>query len=318
MFMPAQPWPSATANAICHSPTHLVRRLLALCDRELFMARPSPGTQRLIAVLNFFADHPGQAFSLTDLIRALRINRATCHSLLAELVNAGYLYRTNDKVYVLGPAVARLTRAANSHLSPLQIALPEMKALAFEYGVVCLAVFRDGNEAIAREQANSVPHLHWSLSRGTRWPLRPPFASVFLARSSPADIEAWLESLSPPPSEAERQATFDGVAFVRQHGFQFVARHDSGQNIEPISDWLYLPDPSERPAQPAASLDLKQSYQMASMSSPVLDKQGRVAFVISLSGFSGVRRGAQIAEIGAKLDIACRRITDFFLDSPEE
>jgi DNA-binding IclR family transcriptional regulator len=168
------------------------------------VARPSPGTQRVIALLNFYADHPGQAFSLTDLIRALKINRATCHSLLAALVDAGYLYRTNDKRYLLGPAMARFTRLASLHLSPLQIALPEMRALADQHDTVCLAVFRERGDVIARERASSVSHLDWSMPRGTRWPLRPPFGAIFLAWSSATEADEWLDGLSPSPSEAER------------------------------------------------------------------------------------------------------------------
>ena len=68
------------------------------------MTRSSPGVHRVVAILNFFADHPGQAFTLTDLVRALKLSRATCHALLVGLVECGYLYRASDKSYILGPA----------------------------------------------------------------------------------------------------------------------------------------------------------------------------------------------------------------------
>ena len=70
------------------------------------MSRSSPGVRRVAAILNFIADHPGQAFALTDLVRALKLSRATCHALLTGLVDVGYLFRTSDKTYVLGPALA--------------------------------------------------------------------------------------------------------------------------------------------------------------------------------------------------------------------
>jgi DNA-binding IclR family transcriptional regulator len=276
------------------------------------MARPSPGTQRVIALLNFYADHPGQAFSLTDLIRALKINRATCHSLVAALVDAGYLYRTNDKRYLLGPAMARFARLADLQLSPLQVALPEMRALSDSYDVVCLAVFRDRGDVIAREQTSSVSHLSLALARGTRWPLRPPFAAIFLAWSPPGEAKEWLDSLAPPPSDAERQRTFDGMAFAREHGFQFVVRSGAERGLEATGEWLFLRDPTERPIQPSTALDAAGRYRLTGLSAPVFDKEGRVAFVLSLSGFAGARSGAQVREIGEALRAACARIMNAF------
>jgi DNA-binding IclR family transcriptional regulator len=55
------------------------------------MSRSSPGVMRVAAILNFIADHPGQAFAMTDLVRALKLSRATCHALLTGLVEVGYL-----------------------------------------------------------------------------------------------------------------------------------------------------------------------------------------------------------------------------------
>src|ERR1700740_1652704 len=90
------------------------------------MARSSPGVRRVAAILNFIADHPGQAFTLTDLIRALKFSRATCHALLTGLVEVVYLYRASDKQYVLGPALVAIGRNAVEHASPVQIVQPEM------------------------------------------------------------------------------------------------------------------------------------------------------------------------------------------------
>ena len=72
------------------------------------MTRTSPGVKRIAAILDFLADHPTQSFALTDLVRALKLSRATCHALLTGLVDVGYLFRTSDKTYVLGPALATI------------------------------------------------------------------------------------------------------------------------------------------------------------------------------------------------------------------
>ena len=117
---------------------------------------------RVAAILNFIADHPGQAFALTDLVRALKLSRATCHALLTGLVDVGYLYRTTDKTYVLGPALAAIGRTAAEHFSPLQVAQPEMRSLADEFDIVCGAYFLEGDTIHLRERAASLSHVRLS------------------------------------------------------------------------------------------------------------------------------------------------------------
>lgn len=275
------------------------------------MSRPSPSAQRIIAILDFLADHPGTMFSLTDLIRALKMNRATCHGLVAELVEHGYVYRSAEKLYALGPSIVRLGRAASQQLSPLQIALPEMRLLADHYDVVCAAIFRSRNDVIVRERAASLSHLGSSTPRGARWPLRPPFGAIFLAWSKPEEAEAWLDELDPAPSMADRQWTKAGMGFARAHGFQFVIRALPEDSLQQSGEWLTIGDPADRPLRIGTELNSGEAYRLASMSSPVFDAKGKVAFVLGLSGFSGERNGSEIEAIAHRLRELCARVTEF-------
>ena len=153
---------------------------------EIEMARSSPGVRRMVAILDFFADHPGQTFTLTDLVRALKLSRATCHALLTGLVDSGYLYRTHDKSYVIGPRLVAIGRIANEHFSPLQVAQPEMRALADEFSAICSAFFREGDEVVVRARAASISQLGFSIPQGARLQLRPPFGAIYFAWSTPA------------------------------------------------------------------------------------------------------------------------------------
>ena len=119
------------------------------------MTRQSPAVGRIVSILNFFVEHPQQAFTLTQIVKSLRLSRATCHALLVGLVEAGYLYRRPDKSYVLGPALISLAVNAQQHFSPLAVARQEMRMLADELrdklksGVVALgAVTDDGKVAL--------------------------------------------------------------------------------------------------------------------------------------------------------------------------
>ena len=70
------------------------------------MARPAPGADRVVRVLDFLAAHPDDRFTLSELARRLELNKATAHALLVTLTDSGYLLRhPTDMTYSLGPAL---------------------------------------------------------------------------------------------------------------------------------------------------------------------------------------------------------------------
>lgn len=275
------------------------------------MSQGSPSAQRVIAILNFFADHPGQAFSLTDLVRSLRLSRATAHAFLTTLANAGYLYRATDKTYVLGPALATIGQVASEYFSPMQVAQPEMRRLADEFDVVCSAVFRDGVDIVVRERATSRSNLGFTLPSGGRLPLRPPFSSIFFVGTPQTGVEQWFEKLDPPGLPDQWPVMLEGLAFVRQHGFQFTIRTMGPQPEDMSPDWLFVESVEDRPVLLATSLDPQESYQLASVTAPVFGPENKVAFVMALVGFNSVYSGEQVAMIGARLREAAERISAF-------
>lgn len=273
------------------------------------MSRSSPAVQRVTAVLNFFAEHPGQAFTLTDLIKALRLSRATCHALLTGLVEVGYLYRTSEKSYVLGPTLAAIGRSASTNYSPLQIAQPEMRALADEFDAICSAFFRDGSDAVVRERAAAVSHLGWSIPRGARLPLRPPFGGIFFAWSPPTEVEAWLDRLDPPASPQQRAQMYESMAFAREYGFMCV-RAVRAPIVSTTSDWLVSEGP-DRPVEVMVKFELDRDYPVSAINAPVFGADSRVAFVLGLVGLTDARSGMEIMRIGTRLREACNRISSF-------
>jgi DNA-binding IclR family transcriptional regulator len=275
------------------------------------MSQSSPGVRRIVAILNFFAEHPGQAFTLTDLIRALKLSRATCHAMLTGLVEAGYLFRSHDKSYVLGPALAAVGRAADAGFSPLQIAGPEMRALADSYDAVCCAEFREGNDVVVRERAASVSHLAYSVPRGTRLPLRPPFAACYFAWSKPAIADAWLDQLTPPPTDEMRRRMGRVMDFARAHGFLFGVRNVWVEVSHPATDWNFNEEMSHQPITLLSALADDEEYRLGFLSAPVFDARGHVAFTLALQGTNTAMRGRDVARVGGEVRAACDRITRF-------
>lgn len=280
------------------------------------MSRSSPGVRRVVAILNFFADHPGQAFTLTDLVRALKLSRATCHGLLAGLVDAGYLYRTSDKSYLLGPALVSIGDVATQHFSPLQAAQPEMRALADQFDAICSVTFRERTEVVVRERAAAVSHLGNSVPRGTRLPLAPQFASLFFIWAPTTEVDAWMDEIEPAPSAEQREAMHEGIRFTREHGFLFSVRNPDPRIDNSSPDWLREGRYRDTPVLPQFHIDPAAEYRLMFVQAPVLDAQRRVAFVIGLQSFSRGYTGAEILAIGKRLGESRDRISQFIAHAP--
>jgi DNA-binding IclR family transcriptional regulator len=272
------------------------------------MSRSSPGVRRVAAILNFIADHPGQAFALTDLVRALRLSRATCHALLTGLVDVGYLYRTSDKTYVLGPALAAIGRTASAHFSPLQVAQPEMRALADAFDVVCGAYFLEGDTVHLRDRAASVSHVGYPVPLGNRHALPRTLAPVFYAGSR-RDALQWFAGKAYSDEQRSRfEATLD---FVANNGFVaiifrpgYVMRSSDGA---PMLDSKAYDEPVEA----LSGLEPGESYRIAAVFAPIFDERGDVSFALGMAGFSEALAGSAVAEAGRQLREASNRISMF-------
>jgi DNA-binding IclR family transcriptional regulator len=274
------------------------------------MSRSSPGVWRVAAILNFMAEHPGEAFALTDLVRALKLSRATCHALLTGLVEVGYLYRTGDKTYVLGPALAAIGRTAVEHFSPLQVAKPEMRSIADAYDVVCGAYFLEGDVMHLRDRAASASHVAYPVPLGTRMKLRSAQAVVYYAWSQ-KDAEAWLARAEPPPSPEKSQLMFDSMEFAREHGFVVLLRNPGVVFGDPNDELLSRAESDELPVIPVSAIDPGGAYPVAGLMAPVFDAKGKVSFALVMAGFHTAMTGAQALEAGAVLRSACERISGF-------
>jgi DNA-binding IclR family transcriptional regulator len=282
------------------------------------MARSSPGVRRIVAILNFFADHPGESFTLTDLVRALKLSRATCHALLAGLVESGYLYRMQDKSYAFGPTLISIGRIAQEHFSPLQIAQPEMRVLADEFDAICSAFYREGDEVVVRARAAALSHLGWSSPQGARMLLRAPFAAVYYAWSPDPETEAdaWLARAVPPPTLQQRGAMFEAMAFAREHGYCFYVRNPRMPETRTAPELAFSGERTEFPVELPCAIEADQLYHLASLTAPVFGEQGQIVFLLGLLGFTDRVPGSHIERMGQRLRAACDRVTTFVAGPP--
>jgi DNA-binding IclR family transcriptional regulator len=275
------------------------------------MTQCSPGVERVAAILNFMAEHPDHAVTVSDLVRALKISRSTCHTLVSSLAQVGYLHRTSDKTYVLGPSLALVGQIAAKHASPLLIAQPEMRALAEEFDVICSAFFREGDHLVVRERAASGSNLGWSSPKGTRVRMRPPFAGIFYAWSPPARTEAWLAAAAPNATPEQKALMTEAMAFARRYGFTFSIRNPRFAELQEEAEHAFEEGWSDLPVTLAPELDPERDYSLMSVIAPVFDANREVAFTLALVGFTGKRTGREIERIGGRLRGACDHISSF-------
>jgi len=273
--------------------------------------RSSPAVHRVAAILNFLAAHTGQAFTLTEVVKSVKISRATCHTLLTGLVEVGYLHRLTGKTYVIGPVLASLSHTVSAHHSPLQVAKPEMRALADQFEGVCIAGFREGADVVVRERASSVSNSGWAAQPGARLPLRPPFGAIFFARSPKAEVDAWLANVTPQPSAEQRAQMFEAIMFAREYGFCFGTDAERKGGPEPSTEWLLRGEMENPPVILRNQLDPAETYKLTFISAPVFDTNQRVAFELVLSGLTREISGAEVARIGERVREACERIGSF-------
>lgn len=274
------------------------------------MSRSSPGVRRVAAILNFIADHPGQAFALTDLVRALKLSRATCHALLTGLVDVGYLYRTSDKTYVLGPALAAIGNSAAQHFSPLQVAHPEMRKLADEFDVLCGAYFLEDSVVRLRDRASSASHVGSPIPLGARFTLHEALAPIFFSDPE-TGYDAWVRTTAITPTEVQKAQFEAGAQFVREHGFIVIERKFDYSPQDVAYDEEAATSMADLPIRVITDLEDDRSHSIASIMSAIYDERGKVGFALGMTGFYTAMPSQRVAFVGERIREACERISSF-------
>ncbi len=92
---------------------------------------PSPAVARAAEALAHLARHPTQAFTVSELARAIGTPRATCDAVLLALAADDLVVRRGDDLrYELGPACIMLGDAARLANSALSASVSEAERLA--------------------------------------------------------------------------------------------------------------------------------------------------------------------------------------------
>ena len=286
------------------------------------MARPAPGIDRAVSVLNFLAAHPGESFTLSEIARRLHLSKATAHAMLNALVDAGYLLRHPTRMtYSLGPALIALGAAAQGQSPALDFAREEMRSLSDELGLECLATAAVGGDMVILARSGAPRTISTTLQLGQRLPLVPPLGSVFMAWATTDEIDEWLQR----GDDADVERYHPALLSVRERGYAVGLEADPratlGKALAQLAEDTRAPGKRVRSVVEQlleelrheeyilTDLDSDATYLVNHVVAPVFGPDGRVELALSLFGFGRPLRADEVAAYGERLMQATRAVT---------
>ncbi len=280
--------------------------------------RSAPAVDRAVAVLTAISADPGRGVTLSEIVRRTGFPKATCHALLASLVEARWLLRHPvGPTYQLGPALIALGDAAGRGFPALPFAEDELRQLCNELGIEGLVTAKVSGEIAILAKAGVPAPLSVSVSVGQRLPFAPPLASAFVAWDDPEQLEPMLADLNPQ----RRRRYLDTLEAIRTRGFAVAlesrAREQLGRALassashgRATSDEVdALLDQLDREDYQLLDLRRNETYAVNHLSTPVFDSNASVALVLTLVGLPAGMRGRGIEQVGRQLRSAADRAT---------
>jgi DNA-binding IclR family transcriptional regulator len=286
------------------------------------MARPALSATRATAILDLLTAYPERTFTMAEIIRATKINIASCHSLLNALADSGYLTRIRgEKGYVLGPALVAVGQSALKAHSLIARSEFVAQEISDRLGVGFVLNTISSEETLALIARAGPNGRDPGIRPGQRMPLIPPAGAHFVAWASPEAVESWIGRAG-ESSKAEIEQWRHNLALIRERGFQVTLRGSKsgefGKMMAEMAagrpaldfnrriahsihshDWL-LEQPEE--------IEENELYDVTMIAAPIFDKLGDPVLSLNLSGFAERLSGSQIREFAGHLVEGCLRV----------
>jgi len=284
--------------------------------------RPALSASRSVEILNFLANFPGRSFSLSEIVRAVSINVASCHAILKALADVGYLTKSAKGAYSLGPVLIAVGEASLKSQPLVARAKEAAQDLYRDLRIPVLMSALVGDEIVAIVAIHDEEGRGPGIEVGERRPLMPPVGAPFIAWGSEPAIAAWLAKASHDQNKALIEKWRSGLALIRQRGFQVTARSPessevaalisqmaSGHKVIGYKDQLMhlVGSLGDRLSQ-LETIEPDELYDIQLIAAPIFNKDGECAFNLCLGGFAGKLSGASIQSCADRLVRACLQI----------
>jgi DNA-binding IclR family transcriptional regulator len=256
--------------------------------------RASPPTERVVAVLNFLAQHPHQQFGLSELARRLNLSKPTCLGIVTSLTDAGYLLRDSaDKTYHLGPVLISLGHTAQESMRVTPGAASELRTLSATCGTtVALSAVID--DRITVLELVGPPGVDVGIRVGQSYPFAPPVGLMFVLWDDPA-LTAWLGKAPTIPLRTETARLNRVVTECRGAGYLVERLTPGGRRLYGLMAGMSsnLPDELQALLRELVSdigervylrteSQARQRHDISVISAPVYDHHHRQVMVASL------------------------------------
>jgi len=258
--------------------------------------------------MRLLAAHADEGFTITEIGRRLRLNKATFYPMVVALTEAGWLLRDPaTKTYRLGPELITLGEAASRSLPAVPLARPAMVELATELGVTCAAFTASDGVVTLADQVWDVRSTVQPLHVGLWAPVRAPYSAVFVAWDDDA-LHDWLGVVTP---EAERRY-LAAIRATRERGYVVELRMPPREPVTGTASVAALMpmDPADEPSFLLAALDKARTYAVGTIEAPVFDALRRVVISLVLVGLPGSMTGSEIDAYGQRLVAAARGVSE--------
>jgi DNA-binding IclR family transcriptional regulator len=259
--------------------------------------RASPPTERVVAILDYLAQHPRDRFGLSELARRLGLSKPTCLGIATTLTESGYLVRdSQDKTYRLGPALISLGHIAQESLRVDPAAREELRRLSATSGTTA-ALSAVIDDRITLLELAGPAGADVGVRVGQSYPFAPPVGLMFVLWDDTA-LRDWLAKEPTIPLRTDNDRLDRVVTECRASGYLVERLTPGGRRLYALMAGMSSRLPDELRAllgemiagigervylrSEAKAAGSRQRHDISVISAPVFDHHQRQAMVVSL------------------------------------
>jgi DNA-binding IclR family transcriptional regulator len=254
----------------------------------------SAPTERVLDVIELLSHAENQQLRFSDVVRELELSQATAHAILKTLSDRGWVQRDPvTKTFSLGPALSLIGARLDSARPLAHVARDAARRLAVAVDVPASVIERAGDDLVitAFEQPKGGTI---SPSPSERIPYTAPFGVAFAAWDTPEAQRDWIHRAATDDTELTRQLQ-DVLGQTRKRGYDIdwmtptlaqaahaigsLSEHALPVNMRSIIDQLRVEFTS---AALTSDHDPRAPRPVATISAPVLDKNGHIQLVLGI------------------------------------
>jgi DNA-binding IclR family transcriptional regulator len=197
-------------------------------------SRRSPPTQRVVALLDHVAAHPGERFGLSELSRTLDISKPTCLGIVTTLTETGWLdCDPDDRTYGVGPALVSAGRLARQAVPGAQAAERHLPELATRFAAPCTASAVVGNQIVVLTSVRGDGRAEGAMA-GSRYPFAPPVGLMYVLWDPEDAFERWLRLRPTLPVALDQAHLRTVVAECRARGYLVEGLTEVGARLHTL------------------------------------------------------------------------------------